>query len=136
MCNAVALSAGIILTTIHTQDFKDMMGDAAIGRVTLPIAYPDLSRVATALFLIAWSWGVSRTWRLDDVMAAVMGILALVVGVNFIARTNARADKVSFYWYNVSANDSLPHFPLHTPKYLTRSSLGVAFCCIFAPWIL
>jgi hypothetical protein len=99
---AVALSAGIILTTIHTQDYKDVLGDAAAGRVTLPIAYPALSRVVTAFFLIAWSWGISRTWRLDDVAAAFMGVLALFVGVSFVARTDSRADKVSFYWYNVS----------------------------------
>jgi len=98
---AIALSAGIILTTIHTQDYKDIPGDAATGRVTLPIAYPVLSRIATPFILTVWSWGVSRTWRLDDVMAAVMGILALIVGVSFVARTGARADKVSFYWYNV-----------------------------------
>jgi hypothetical protein len=105
---AVALSAGIILTTIHTQDYKDVPGDTAAGRVTLPIAYPALSRVVTAFFLIAWSWGISRTWRVDDVTAAVMGVLALFVGVSFVARTDPRADKVSFYWYNVS------HYPRHT----------------------
>ncbi|KAI0295608.1 hypothetical protein B0F90DRAFT_1750361 [Multifurca ochricompacta] len=98
---AVALSAGIILTTIHTQDYKDMPGDAATGRVTLPIAYPELSRVATAIFLIAWSWGISRTWRLDHIAAAVMGVLAFFVGVRFVTRTDVRADRVSFYWYNV-----------------------------------
>jgi hypothetical protein len=105
---AIALSAGIILTTIHTQDYKDILGDAATGRVTLPIAYPVLSRIATAFVLTVWSWGVSRTWRLDDVMAAVMGILALIVGVSFVTRTGARADKVSFYWYNVSSSPSHP----------------------------
>ncbi len=56
----VALRAGIILT-IHTQDYKDVPGDAAAGRVTLPIAYPALSRAVSALLLIAWSWGISRT---------------------------------------------------------------------------
>ncbi|KAH9015170.1 UbiA prenyltransferase family [Lactarius hengduanensis] len=100
-CAAVALSAGIILTTIHTQDFKDMRGDAATGRVTFPIAYPSLSRAATALFLIAWSWCASRTWRLDQISAATMGVLALFVGVRFVVRTDVRADKISFYWYNV-----------------------------------
>ena len=102
MCIAVALSAGIILTTIHTQDFKDVRGDVAIGRVTFPIAYPALSRAATAFLLIAWSWCSSRTWRLDQISAAVMGVLALFVGVRFMVRTDVRADKVSFYWYNVS----------------------------------
>ncbi|KAN0132267.1 UbiA prenyltransferase family [Lactarius tabidus] len=100
-CIAVALSAAIIFTTIHTQDFKDMRGDAATGRVTFPIAYPSLSRAATAFFLIVWSWCASRTWQLDQFSAAALGVLALFVGVQFVVRTGARADKISFYWYNV-----------------------------------
>jgi len=99
---SVALSAGIILTTIHVQDYKDIQGDIAAGRVTLPIAYPISSRSVTAFLLIAWSWGISRTWRLDDATAAVMGVLSLVVGTSFVARTDSRADKISYYWYNVS----------------------------------
>jgi len=101
-CIAVALSAGIILTTIHTQDYKDVLGDAAAGRVTLPIAHPVASRVVTAFILVAWSWGVSLTWQLDGITAAVMGVLALVVGVSFVARRDAHADVVSSYLYNVS----------------------------------
>ena len=99
---AVALSAGIVLTTIQAQDYKDVLGDTAAGRVTLPIAYPELSRVITAFVLIAWSWAISKTWRLDDTTAAVLGVLAMVVGISFVARRDSRADKVSFYWYNVS----------------------------------
>ena len=126
------LSAGIILTTIHTQDYKDVPGDIAAGRITLPIAYPALSRVITAFFLIAWSWGVSKTWCLDDVAAAVMGVLALGIGISFVAQTDPRADKVSFYWYNVSHH-------MHTPTFGSLSHanfLGVAWWCIFTPWIL
>ena len=96
------LSAGIILTTIHTQDYKDALGDVAAGRVTLPIAYPALSRPVTALILIAWSWIVSQTWRLDDVTAAFMDVLALIVGVSFVARTDVHADIISSCLYNVS----------------------------------
>jgi len=102
VCIAIALSAGIILTTIHMQDFKDVVGDATVGRVTLPIAYPVLSRVATAFVLVAWSWGVSRTWWLDDVTAAAMGVSGMTVGISFVARRDAHADKVSFYMYSVS----------------------------------
>jgi hypothetical protein len=105
---AIALSAGIVLTTIHTQDFRDVAGDAATGRVTFPIAYPALSRVVTALFLIAWSWVVSRTWRLDAVTAAVICILALVVGVRFVVRTDTRADRLSSHLYNVSHPSAPP----------------------------
>jgi hypothetical protein len=132
VCIAVALSAGIILTTIHTQDFKDVRGDAATGRVTFPIAYPSLSRVATALFLIAWSWFTSRTWRLDQISAAVMGVLALFVGVRFVVRTDVRADKVSFYWYNVSPPRRLPCFS----PYLMRLWSDLAMFCIYTSCIL
>ena len=96
------LSAGIILTTIHTQDYKDASGDVAAGRDTLPIAYPALSRPITALLLIAWSWVISRTWWLDDITAAFMGVLALIVGVSFVARTDVHADVISSHLYNVS----------------------------------
>jgi hypothetical protein len=99
---AIALSVGIILTTIHTQDYKDVLGDVAAGRVTLPIAYPFLSRVATAFVLLAWSWGMALTWRLDSASAAAMGVLSLVVGVSFVTRRGTRADVVSSYLYNVS----------------------------------
>jgi hypothetical protein len=100
-CNAIALSAGILLTTIHTQDYRDAPGDVAAGRITLPIAYPTLSRVVTAVLLIAWSWGVSWTWRLDDIAAGFVGVLALIVGVSFVARTDVRADTISSHLYNI-----------------------------------
>jgi hypothetical protein len=111
-CIAIALSAGIILTTIHTQDYKDVPGDAAAGRVTLPIAHPTLSRFATAFILVAWSWVISLTWRLDDITAAFVGLLALVVGVSFVVRRGVHADLVSAYLYNVSH----PHAPLPPSK--------------------
>jgi hypothetical protein len=132
------------LTTIHTQDYKDVPGDAASGRVTLPIAHPSFSRVVTAFILIAWSWGISLTWRLDDATAAFMGVLALVVGVRFVVRRDVHGDLVSAYLYNVSQN---PHpepraffFPPPPSKLLlpshTRSLAGLALCRIFTPWIL
>lgn len=97
------------MTTIHTQDYKDVLGDAAAGRVTLPIAHPTLSRVATAFILVAWSWGVSLIWRLDHLTAAFMCALALAVGVRFVVRRDVRADLVSAYLYNVSRKKPLPH---------------------------
>lgn len=120
---AVVLSAGIILTTIHTQDYKDVLGDAISGRVTLPIAYPAMSRAATAFFLVAWSWGISRTWHLDGVAAAVLGVLALIVGISFVARTDSRSDKVSFYWYNVSHH------------MVTRRSDFLSYANFFQVWL-
>ena len=101
-CLAIALSAGIVLTTVHMQDYRDVPGDAAAGRVTLPIAHPVLSRAVTALLLVAWSWGVSWTWRLDDITAGFVCILALIVGVNLAVRTDGSADIISSHLYSVS----------------------------------
>jgi hypothetical protein len=94
-----------------------MRGDAATGRVTFPIAYPSLSRAATAFFLIVWSWCASRTWQLDQFSAAALGVLALFVGVQFVVRTGARADKISFYWYNVSPPSTAVLFDLSHPAF-------------------
>jgi len=132
-CIAIALSAGIILTTIHAQDYKDVRGDAAAGRVTLPIAYPTLSRIVTAFILIAWSWGISLTWRLDYITAAFMGVLALVVGVRFVVRRDVHGDLVSAYLYNVSQKPiRTPHLP--PSKFLlrlTRDRCQVWLCAIY-----
>jgi hypothetical protein len=119
------------LTTIHTQDYRDASGDAAAGRVTLPIAYPTLSRPITALLLITWSWIVSRTWRLDDITAGFMGVFALFVGVSFVARTDVRADTISSHLYNVSFHSS------RLPERCSRDPLpGLALRNIYATCIL
>jgi hypothetical protein len=122
---ASALSAGILLTTIHTHDYKDVRGDAAAGRVTLPIAYPMLSRVVTAFILLAWSWVVSLTWRLDNVTGAAMGVLSLIVGISFVARRDTRADVVSSYLYDVSQT----HPKLS--RCLTRDRCQVWLCATY-----
>ena len=44
-----------------------------------------------------------------------MGVLALFVGVRFVVSTGARADKVSFYWYNVSPPSTTVLFDLSHP---------------------
>ena len=128
-CIAIALSAGIILTTIHTQDYKDVPGDAAAGRVTLPIAHPTLSRFATAFILVAWSWVISLTWRLDNITAAFMDLLALVVGVSFVVRRDVHADLVSAYLYNVSHPYPLP--PSKFQLCLKRDRFQVWLCAIY-----
>jgi hypothetical protein len=84
------------------QDYKDGPGDVAAGRITLPIAYPTLSRALTALLLVAWSRCLSWTWRLDAVTAGFVGLLGLIVGVRLVTRTDVRADTISSHLYNVS----------------------------------
>ena len=105
-----------------------MRGDAATGRVTFPIAYPSLSRAATAFFLIMWSWCASWTWRLDQHSTTALGVLALFVGIQFVVRTDARADKISFYWYNVSPPSTAVLFDL---SHLVLSRFGLVLPIYF-----
>ena len=128
-CLSIALSAGIIFTTIHTQDYRDAPGDAAGGRVTLPIAYPVLSRAVTAFLLIAWSWGVSWTWQLDEVATIFLCVLALIVGVSFVARTDVRADAISAYLYNVS---SIIHGPFPSVAHAILHARSGFVRCIYS----
>ena len=125
---SIAMSAGIIFTTIHVQDYKDIQGDLAAGRITLPIAYPMSSRPVTAFLLITWSWGISRTSHLDNVMEAVIGILSLVVGTSFVARTDSRADKISFYWYNVSYRMRTNRSTNCLMRFFSRCGLAPLMC--------
>ena len=62
-----------------------------------------LSRAVTAFLLVAWSLSVSWTLQLDDIAAGFLCVLALIVGVSFIARTDVRADVMSAHLYNVSS---------------------------------
>ncbi|KAJ8473053.1 hypothetical protein ONZ51_g8103 [Trametes cubensis] len=70
------VNALIIMTTIQAQDFKDVEGDAAIGRETLPILYPDASRVVTAALIPIWSVLVTRLWTMDRVLSVSTVLVA------------------------------------------------------------
>lgn len=90
----------LILTTIHAGDFPDVVGDKAIGRQTLPIAYPHFARITLAGLVAAWSLYsplVSKT-RLD-----YLPIVGLLVAYRFAAFTGPKEDKTSVKAYNVSS---------------------------------
>lgn len=93
---SVALSAGVILTTIHPQNYKDIRGDIAAGRVTLLIAYLMLFRAVTSFLLIGWSWGISRTWYLDYARKLQWVFYPWLPKPVFVARTDPCTNKVSF----------------------------------------
>jgi len=98
---AVLFSIGALATTIHAQDFKDVKGDALIGRKTLPIAMPQFARLSMLAGLSGWSLALSYFWQLTPLMAASFCGLGLFIGTRFMTLKNARADQVSYYWYNI-----------------------------------
>ncbi|OBZ77606.1 Digeranylgeranylglyceryl phosphate synthase [Grifola frondosa] len=78
---SVCISAGIFATTIQAQDFKDVHGDRAIGRHTLPIVFPAIAR---------------HTILVDWVTAFVFVTLALFVSYRFLTFKTVPEDQVSF----------------------------------------
>ncbi|KAJ7615482.1 UbiA prenyltransferase family-domain-containing protein [Roridomyces roridus] len=98
---SVAISGGIFATTIHAQDFKDVDGDRAIGRRTIPIVLPSIARWTVIIPLTLWSLGLAFVWELDLIAALVFVSLAISVGTQYLRSTSVRGDQVGFYWYNV-----------------------------------
>ncbi|KAJ3557578.1 hypothetical protein NM688_g1400 [Phlebia brevispora] len=98
---SILLSAGINATTIQAQDFKDVHGDRAIGRRTLPIILPGIARYTILAGLTTWSVGLAWIWKLDWATAFVFLSIAGIVASRFQFLTSVREDQVSYYWYNV-----------------------------------
>lgn len=99
---AVAASALVILSTIHTQDFADVAGDAELGRRTLPLRFPALARWITLAALPAWSALLARFWALGPACAAVFVCLGAATAAGFFCWRGERADRRSFGMYTVS----------------------------------
>ncbi|KAK7442517.1 hypothetical protein VKT23_016115 [Stygiomarasmius scandens] len=98
---AVSLSALILATTIHAQDFRDQRGDVLIGRKTLPIVFGDNARSAMIILLALWSFSSSQLWELDIVSSMIICFLGLYVGFRFLFMTSTSDDKISYHWYNI-----------------------------------
>ncbi|KAI0052435.1 hypothetical protein FA95DRAFT_1601807 [Auriscalpium vulgare] len=108
ICNAF-----IILTTIHAQDFRDEVGDKLLGRRTLPIVWPEASRVAIVVTMVAWSIGLSIACELKLHVAGALCALAVFVGIRFYYERTAEADGRSYLYYNLwLATAQVVHIPV------------------------
>ncbi|KAI5825149.1 hypothetical protein K523DRAFT_313968 [Schizophyllum commune Tattone D] len=91
----------VILTTVHAQDFADIEGDRALGRMTLPIRFPGLSRAGVYIgvplwsFFLAYAWGMLRWYRV------AFQVLGLVVAWRYYAFQTVEGDRRSYVLYNV-----------------------------------
>jgi len=100
---AVCLSAGMYVTTQQAQDFKDVHGDRAVGRRTLPIILPSIARYTMTVPMVVWSVCLVTVWKLDPITQAAFLLLSVFSGARFLTHTTTRDDRVSFWWYSVSA---------------------------------
>lgn len=99
--NAILYSAIIIFTTIQSQDFPDVEGDASIGRVTFPIYAPEVSRIVTLVALIGWSLLLCALWTIGPLSASGFCTLGAYVGWRFYYLRTEEQDKASYRIFNV-----------------------------------
>ncbi|OBZ71564.1 hypothetical protein A0H81_08916, partial [Grifola frondosa] len=98
---AQLVNALIILTTIQSQDFRDSSGDALAGRRTLPLVYPQGSRIAITTLLILWSFFLCILWGLGILPSIIFLGLGAYVGGRFVTLRSTAADRRSYVYYNV-----------------------------------
>ena len=96
-----AVNALIIFSTIHAQDFRDEVGDKLMGRRTIPIVWPEGSRIWILAILTAWSVGLSWACNMAILFSAPFCFLSLFVGLRFFQKRTADADRQSYLYYNV-----------------------------------
>ncbi|KAL1660540.1 UbiA prenyltransferase family-domain-containing protein [Schizophyllum commune] len=103
--HALVIVALLLATTVHAQDFRDVAGDAAIGRTTLPMVLPpSFARSSLAVLLVSWSTTLVHFWELPAGVAGLLYALAGTTALLFIRGGTEKADQDACWWYNVSVH--------------------------------
>lgn len=97
----LVLVGAVVFSTVHTQDMYDQAGDAARGRVTVPIAIGDWpARVTIAVAMTVWSVACPLFWEAHGVLALVSAAMGLTVAVRSLTWHSVAADKTTFRLWN------------------------------------
>ena len=107
---SILCCVGVVTTTIHAEDFKDVVGDSLIGRKTLPIIAPAFTRYSFPFLTVGWSILLCMLWRLSLIVTVAYVALGMLVGYRFAIYNSVKEDQKSFYLYCVSS-----HFLLKKP---------------------
>lgn len=103
-------SIGIFSTTIYAQDFKDVEGDALVGRKTVPIIYPALAAPALAFSILAWSAFLVHLWHVGYTIVFMFGGLAAITALSYLVSKSVLAYQYSYCFYNVRPEASVLHY--------------------------
>ena len=99
---SISVIAAILATTIQAQDFQDIIGDKAVGRYTLPIAFPNFSRYTPLVTLLMWSVYLTTMWEITTPAGFGFTFLGIVVGIRYYFWRSTKDDEWSYVLYNVS----------------------------------
>ena len=109
---SISVIAAVLATTIQAQDFQDVIGDKAVGRYTLPIAFPNFSRYTPLVTLVTWSLYLTIMWEITTPAGVGFTFLGIVVGIRYYFWRSAKDDEWSYVLYNVSFSPIFYLFPL------------------------
>ncbi|KAJ6583781.1 UbiA prenyltransferase family-domain-containing protein [Mycena sp. CBHHK59/15] len=99
---AIAVSGLLHTTTGHAQDFRDRVGDASVGRLTLPLLLPPwLARWSLTALLAAWTAALARLWAPPLAAALVLAALGGIAAAKFVLDHSVESDRNSYWWYNM-----------------------------------
>jgi 4-hydroxybenzoate polyprenyltransferase len=97
-----AVIAGIVLTTVQTQDMYDQRGDGARNRKTVPLVIGDgPARWSIALPMLVWCWAVPWLWASSMLGYLAPVSLGLIVAIRTLRVRTEKGDKVTFRIWNL-----------------------------------
>ncbi|KAI5900744.1 uncharacterized protein SCHCODRAFT_02559621 [Schizophyllum commune H4-8] len=111
--SALAMTGAIFATTGYAQDFRDRAGDAAVGRNTVPLILPRLSRWLLGVSLFGWTSALVYYWEPPVAFAFLLGGIGLTSTMLFARGCTEAADARAYWWYSMwlIACHVLPIFP-------------------------
>lgn len=102
MMGWLVVIALVVATTVHSQDMYDQLGDAAIGRRTVPLVIGDrYARWTISTTMAFWSVFCPVYWQAGIAGYLLIGALGMWAGWRTMYRTSVVEDRITFRIYNV-----------------------------------
>ncbi|KAF6744380.1 UbiA prenyltransferase family-domain-containing protein [Ephemerocybe angulata] len=108
----------VIITTIHAQDFQDVEGDREVGRNTIPMILPEISRISMPILLPFWSVIIVFLCNPPALLGSIFVAFSMIIGFRFLLMRKVKEDEISYFLYNVSAFST--KFPDHLANFRPR----------------
>ena len=94
----LAVTSGVIVTTMHIQDMKDQEGDRTKGRRTAPLVLGDYqARWTIAVPMAAWSFACPAFWRLSPLAYVLPVGFGMMIVARVLLLRGFEADKRTWW---------------------------------------